>query len=336
MRKDFSEASKEHFKSIVRSVESEKLCDFTDWLGDRIYDFQAWIGNLQIGNYLDDLDRYHKKIIDKNNTTTEQIDKIFNDVYDIDESYSKSLSSYRTTNLTNELYFIKRLSTILDNITNPAFDRDGQYGGYQGSPEQHSEDLSEIVRKYYPDYTQAQIDNLLSELREHGCGYVALCNTLFAKYSGHEDDFEKKFGFPMYVDGELNYDALIVDLFCSSGNYNGDKTEGTTNYKRKKMWIPYLKKHGINVEVNNDLEITTSNFYQYYKSGQVIISVHPCILENKDGNIVYQGKSDGGHAMTVTGVTDDGRFVVSSWGRTYYVKPDKKYKHIYFQQVIYK
>jgi hypothetical protein len=27
--------------------------------------------------------------------------------------------------------------------------------------------------------------------------------------------------------------------------------------------------------------------------------------------------------MTITGVTDDGRYVVSSWGDKYYLKPDE-------------
>ena len=130
---------------------------------------------------------------------------------------------------------------------------------------------------------------------------------------------------------------LLVDFrYAEAARKNVTNCEVVVYERYEESLAELLKKHGINWEVNNDLEITTSNFYQYNKSGQVIISVHPCILENKDGNIVYQGKSDGGHAMTVTGVTDDGRFVVSSWGRTYYVKPDKKYKHIYFQQVIYK
>ena len=31
----------------------------------------------------------------------------------------------------------------------------------------------------------------------------------------------------------------------------------------------------------------------------------------------------GGHWMTITGVTDDGRYIVSSWGKKLYLKPDE-------------
>ena len=44
-------------------------------------------------------------------------------------------------------------------------------------------------------------------------------------------------------------------------------------------------------------------------------------LYNEDGSVA---QSDvGGHWMTITGVTDDGRYVVSSWGGKYYLKPDE-------------
>lgn len=32
-------------------------------------------------------------------------------------------------------------------------------------------------------------------------------------------------------------------------------------------------------------------------------------------------KIEGGHAMSVTGVTSDGRMIVSSWGEKYYIAP---------------
>lgn len=39
--------------------------------------------------------------------------------------------------------------------------------------------------------------------------------------------------------------------------------------------------------------------------------------------------------MTVTGVTEDGRFIVSSWGKRYYIDPDTDYNRLQFQQVRY-
>ena len=52
MVRDFSDESKTELLNLVSEVESEKLCDFTDWVGDRWYSFEEWIGKLNIKYYL--------------------------------------------------------------------------------------------------------------------------------------------------------------------------------------------------------------------------------------------------------------------------------------------
>ena len=41
-------------------------------------------------------------------------------------------------------------------------------------------------------------------------------------------------------------------------------------------------------------------------------------MYDENGNRYY---IDGGHAITVTGITEDGRYIVSSWGEKYYINP---------------
>lgn len=88
MLRDFSDSSKKNLLNLVSEVENEKLSDFTDWIGDRWYDFGEWVGSLNIKNYIDNVNSYHKKVIDKNNTTMDSIEKIFEDVKNINNSYS--------------------------------------------------------------------------------------------------------------------------------------------------------------------------------------------------------------------------------------------------------
>lgn len=87
MRRDFSESAKQELLSLVAQVESEKWSDFTDWWGDRWYDFEAWIGALDIKDYIDNVNEYHKKVIDKNNTTAGEITQIFEEVNNVSSSY---------------------------------------------------------------------------------------------------------------------------------------------------------------------------------------------------------------------------------------------------------
>lgn len=235
---------------------------------------------------------------------------------------------------------------------NMPFDGKGQYGGNQGSPQNHADDMRDIVRKYYPDMSDKEVDDYLKKLNSEGCGYVAMINTIFGQFNGKEEEFEKTFGFPMYdKNGELNYDALVTDFYSATDNHNrfllfwdrNDPNEdesvtvgsGTTMGEREYRFEKYMKDHGIHVNVKNNVNVTPDNYSKMSKKGDIVIAIHPCALYDKNGNKVVD--SDGGHAMTVTGVTDDGMYRVSSWGKEYYVKPDDSvYSSVKFQCVEYK
>ena len=55
MYRDFSNNSKIRMLGLVTEVENDKISDFTDWVGDRWYDFESWIGQLNIKNYLNNV-----------------------------------------------------------------------------------------------------------------------------------------------------------------------------------------------------------------------------------------------------------------------------------------
>lgn len=112
MYRDFSENSKQKLLNLVSEVENEKWSDFTDWIGDRWYDFEAWIGKLSIKNYLNNVNAYHKKVIDKNNTTKEEIINIFNNVKSIDNTYGGVFENVEKS-LTTWYDYIGQLSEIV-------------------------------------------------------------------------------------------------------------------------------------------------------------------------------------------------------------------------------
>lgn len=237
-------------------------------------------------------------------------------------------------------------------IESVVFDDDGTYGGNQGSPQGRTgaekKALYNIVRTYYPDFTDREINQYMKKINSEGCGYVAVINTIFAAFEGREKAFEEKFGFPMYgKNGDLNYDRLLVDYYAATDNHNQGKTgdyinyredaskeelkkssynyrtdatgRGTSQYDREYRTHLYLDKKGVPLTVENDYKLTPQTFAEASKDGYVIISYRYGNLQREDGS-VYQ-YIDGGHAMVVTGVTDDGRYVVSSWGERFYIDP---------------
>ena len=53
----------------------------------------------------------------------------------------------------------------------------------------------------------------------------------------------------------------------------------------------------------------------------VIIGATDFNLYDEDGIIMRENV--GAHAMVLAGTTDDGRYIVSSWGEKYYMNPDE-------------
>ncbi len=361
MERDFSKRAYDELCALAKEAADDRWCAATDRIGDLWYEFEQWIGILNISHYLDDLSSYHKKIIDMRNVTEEGIERIFAEVNILSDRYGER---FRTLTEETELLIgaIRHLTASLSEGGDAAvlkrdlrgfiasrrnmregflsgipeaafiFDDIGSYGGDQGSAMRvyQDEEIENIVRRYHPRFTDKEVLEFLKRLNAEGCGYVALCNTLFNEYACRQARFEEKFGFPMYKDGELNYNALIVDLYCSEDDSG---QSGTTADEREVFWEKYLGEHGIKTDVVCDIEVTPENYGELTEDGMLIVAVSPVILEDSGGALEYWG--EGGHAMTVTGVTDDGRYVVSSWGKKYYLNPKRTFDRISFQQVRY-
>ena len=73
------------------------------------------------------------------------------------------------------------------------------------------------------------------------------------------------------------------------------------------------------VSFQNGIPASVNNYNAYQNQGDIILSTKPTILEDVNGREVEN--LSGGHAVTVTGTTADGRLIVSSWGEEYYVNP---------------
>ncbi|KAA0119671.1 hypothetical protein FKX92_03810 [Streptococcus sanguinis] len=230
----------------------------------------------------------------------------------------------------------------------------GDFGGDQSSPlssykygsRDEKKRLEDIIKKYHPEIeTEKDVIDYLTKLEDEGCGYVALINTLYSRYKGTEQEFENKFGFPMFIEKNgkkiPNYNSAIVDLYASQDNHNNvffffdtyntqeDESSirgsGTTDQSREYRYERYLKDKGISVDVFQSegvypINSTVENYEKYKDQGEVLVrESEGTVFYNMDGTEFT--KLNGGHVVTITGVTDDGWFIVSSWGHEYKLNP---------------
>lgn len=211
------------------------------------------------------------------------------------------------------------------------------------------ESIRNMIHKYeeYADYSDEEITGLLIKLSDEGCAYVAFANIIVDEYRRKEEEFEKTFGFPLFLTNAIgikyvNYNQLIVDLYCASDNHrkswkmwqeydvydkNEDFTEtvgrGTSLDDCIYRFERYMDIYGKAVKIEN-IACSASEVYQkceeeIRQGNHIIIRTCPVRLVDSDGKAVHKG---GGHAMTVTGLSDDGRIQVSSWGKIFYITPE--------------
>ena len=211
------------------------------------------------------------------------------------------------------------------------FDDDGSYGGNQGNMDQVYKwdpikcwDLLRDLREYFPNMSVFEAFRYFSRLNSVGCGYVALANTLFMEYANRPQDFERTFGYPMFKDGDLNYDRLILDIYATTDKAGfNDRDDGlpngTVDDSRAHIVEHFLRDKGVDVETEANADVTPENFREISENGgYVILGYRHGNMYDENGNRYY---IDGGHAITVTGITEDGRYIVSSWGEKYHINP---------------
>lgn len=211
-------------------------------------------------------------------------------------------------------------------VPRPVYDPNGQYGGNQGSPStvwthsqinsKNRQRIRDIVHRYYPEMSEDDIGALLADANGVGCSYVALLNTLAARYSSAPDEFERKFGFPLYqADGTVDFNSMFIDFFCATG------TKDAQSPDRKGWFEQYLEDRGVHATFDYrggswGSAATMADYEDLAEKGDVILSISPLLMfRTSDGQ--DDGRR-GSHAMAVTGAGSDARgdfLLLSSWGQ---------------------
>ena len=112
MYRDFSNRNENFLLRLIQEIDDEQIHEITDFLGDVFLTYDSWFGQLKIKNYLNNVQNYHKKVLDKNNTTKKEIKNIFTQVRSIDVKTARIFSVYSDF-LNKSISYIGTLSSIV-------------------------------------------------------------------------------------------------------------------------------------------------------------------------------------------------------------------------------
>lgn len=87
--RDYSDNTRVMMLNLTNEVKNEKFYDISRW--DVWYRVEDWFGLLNLDRYKSDISTYYRKVIDINETTTKQMQKIFEEVDKTTNTYVKEM-----------------------------------------------------------------------------------------------------------------------------------------------------------------------------------------------------------------------------------------------------
>lgn len=109
--RDFSQDAKQMLVGAAKETEEEKWWEVTKW--DCWYKVDQFFGVLEWDLYTGNVDKYYRKLIDINDASVADIERIFEKVYEIDSSYSAKISAASDSLRSNVL---NKLSSLRDSV----------------------------------------------------------------------------------------------------------------------------------------------------------------------------------------------------------------------------
>lgn len=116
MIRDFSLITKVRLIEEIDKIHKDDWCGFTDFFGDLFYRGGKMLEHLKLKDDMSNVEEYHRKVLDMTDMTKNELNSIFEEVYEIDKTYADQI---RTICERFEIYNEKLI--VLCNSINPNF-----------------------------------------------------------------------------------------------------------------------------------------------------------------------------------------------------------------------
>lgn len=169
---------------------------------------------------------------------------------------------------------------------------------------------------------------ILDMQKAQGCGYSVITNWICEEYANDPDAFEDKYGYPLYINirnhESFNYAVLSVDAFLENNIDVLRDCDSSTDVSihPDEMATEYSAiggNHEFDVTMR---DISVETYQEHMDNGYAGACIAAYRFELKpygsnesDANYVASQTTEDGHWMTITGVSENGNFIVSSWGQ---------------------
>ncbi|MGC6769879.1 hypothetical protein [Enterococcus sp. LJL51] len=178
-----------------------------------------------------------------------------------------------------------------------------------------------------------ELFNYFSKLKSEGCGYAAATNIILLKYKGREAAFKNDYGISYYTsDGMTNFEELLLSFYYQENDWRDLPFTtkqlplihpGVMSGDLNSNIQHFTEKHGEIVVGKNLLFCGEEEIKNQLEAGKLITMT--CYFTKMDllspeDAYDYEDESAKMHTVMITGYDQDKKqFIVSSWGRKYYL-----------------
>ena len=192
---------------------------------------------------------------------------------------------------------------------------------------------------------EAVMLEVLEWTKRQACGHTAITNWVAEMYSDKPEEFEKKFGYPLFVEKngmiKYNYETLLTDIYLDANDkFLSDNVtaEGFEAVNEDSSIHPdemadkmshFLGEEYEAVVVQHDVSAETYQKYKEEGYDYAVVAAYRYDMnaygENMYGDYIGDKETEDGHWMTITGVTDNDKLLLSSWGSAYELEQSALY-----------
>ena len=91
MVREFSEEKRQEIFRLLDEIDMKEWKSFMEWCGSSVEEFGDWPERLNVSAYTRYVDEYHKKVLELNEMTRQQVNTVFENVAEIDARYAERM-----------------------------------------------------------------------------------------------------------------------------------------------------------------------------------------------------------------------------------------------------
>ncbi|MDE6747559.1 MAG: hypothetical protein K2K21_00635 [Lachnospiraceae bacterium] len=116
MVREFSEEKRQEIFRLLDEIDNREWKSFMEWCGSSAEEFGDWPDKLAVSAYTMYVDEYHKKVLETNEMTRQQVNRVFENVAEIDTRYAGHMKECQAK-VKEQIAMVRTMTEFMDSMS---------------------------------------------------------------------------------------------------------------------------------------------------------------------------------------------------------------------------